>query len=154
MKMACIACRFPLVGWIDLLIERMPTKNDPLAAVNGRRIIARRSCSNVFDCSQAMSRARYDQPIFRCCYTEISLEKQKWRKICATFAAVETKTGNQLAPCRRTEQKSRQVIILQKRPPAKYSRRKIGRTSKVAYPRAFFRSAQKLCSAHTLPFSS
>jgi hypothetical protein len=79
---------------------------------------------------------------------------KKSRKICAAFAGAEPKTGKQFAPCRRAEQKSRQVIILQKRPPAKYGRRKIGRTSQAAYPCAFFRSAQKQCSAHPLPFSS
>jgi hypothetical protein len=129
MKMSCIAWRFPLAARIDLLIERMPTKNDPLAGVNGRRIIAGRSCLKAFDCNQAMSRARCGQRISYVAILKNALEKTRERSA-LLLRQPKLKTGKQFAPCPRTEQKSRQVaFFLQKRLPAKYGRRKLDRTN-------------------------
>jgi hypothetical protein len=111
MKMSCIAWRFPLAARIDLLIERMPTKNDPLAGVNGRRIIAGRSCLKAFDCNQAMIRARCGQRISYVAILKNALEKTRER---SALLFRQPKTGKQFTPYPRTEQKSRQVTFLQK----------------------------------------
>jgi len=132
----------------------MPTENDPFAGVNGSRIIARRSCQKAFDCNQAMIRARCGQRISHVAILKNALENKNREISALLLRQPKLKTGKQFAPCPRIEQTSRQVTFLKKRPPAKYGRRKIGRTNQAAYPRAFFNSGPRQYSAHTLPFSS
>ena len=104
--MSCIIWRFPLAARIDLLIERMPTKDDPLAAVNGRRTIGAPSESKGIRLQSGnKSRTmRLKQISYFATLKKMSPKTKTAKKSAQLLQSPKPKTGKRLAPSQRAEQ--------------------------------------------------